>query len=123
MAEVIPPAFKGIVVPVPTASSRRRQRGYDQAELIARQLAKLCGLRYTKLLRRRGNSRQVGSSRQLRRLQLADAFYLTHPSMVRGQSVLLIDDVLTTGATLEAAGQVVKQAGSKRVMAAVFAQA
>jgi predicted amidophosphoribosyltransferase len=65
----------------------------------------------------------VGSSRQLRRLQLADAFYLTHPSMVRGQSVLLIDDVLTTGATLEAAGQVVKQAGSKRVMAAVFAQA
>jgi ComF family protein len=113
-----------LFVPVPTATSRVRERGYDQAKLMARQLARACGGRYAPLLLRSGQSKQVGASGQMRRMQLADAFRVTSADMLRTSvRIILVDDVLTTGATLEAAGRVLKRAGAQRVTAVVFAQA
>jgi len=111
-----------IVVHAPTASQRVRQRGYDQAQLIARELARFKALPYQPLLRRKGKTRQVGANRQERLQQLQSAYYCPRPELVRGVKVLLIDDVLTTGATIETAAKVLKRAGAKEVRAALFAQ-
>lgn len=114
-----------IIVPVPTATKRVRQRGYDQARLLARQLAKLQHLRYQRLLGRLRQTRQVGAQRQQRLEQLQSVFYLykqAGPKRRLPRRVLLIDDILTTGASLESAARVLKQAGVQHVDAAVFAQ-
>lgn len=111
-----------IVVHVPTANQRVRQRGYDQAQLIAREFARSRGLRYQALLMRRGNTRQLGANRKERLQQLATAYYSPHPNRIRDASILLVDDVLTTGATLETAARVLKAAGASTVRAITFAQ-
>lgn len=111
-----------LVIPVPTATSRMRIRGYDQAQLLARELAKARGLAYLRAVTRISQSRQVGATRKQRHEQLKNAFLVTHPSLIKNQNVLIIDDVTTTGATLEAIATVLKQAGAKTVTAAVFAQ-
>ncbi len=113
-----------IVVSVPTASTRVRQRGYDQSALIARHLASLRGLQYVPGLVRMGQSRQVGANRKERLQQLKNAFRVSmrRQNELRDAQILLVDDILTTGATLESAAQVLKKAGAKSVVAAVFAQ-
>lgn len=115
------PIMEAVVVPVPTATSRRRQRGYDQSVLIARQFARQRGLPYQELLIRNGQARQVGTSRS-ERVRQAESFF-THKKVTElPEAVLLIDDVLTTGATLQAAARCLRQAGVRRIYAAVFAQ-
>jgi ComF family protein len=109
-----------VVTHLPTATSRVRMRGYDQAALIAREYARLCQLYYVPLLFRMGHERQVGAGRAERQRQLARAFRPRgNPS--KFSSVVLIDDVITTGATLESAALVLRQAGVANVHAAVFA--
>lgn len=118
------PAEAGaVVVPVPTSTSRVRQRGYDQTVLIARQYARSVGLPYRPVLARYGQQQQHTAARQQRLTQLQRAFTTARPAAVQSMHVLLIDDVVTTGATLEAAAQALKAAGAKRVSALVFAQA
>lgn len=111
-----------IVVHIPTAAQRVRQRGYDQAQLIAREFARCRQLPCQALLRRRGHTRQVGANRQQRQKQLRTAFYCPRPERLVGKQILLIDDVLTTGATIEAAAQICIETGAKAVVAATFAQ-
>lgn len=110
-----------ILVPVPTATSRVRQRGFDHTELLVRELSHLLDLDKQTILRRLGQSRQVGTKRQQRIKQVAGSFQPIKP--VEGKKILLVDDVLTTGATLEEAARILKQAGAKQVDAVVFAQA
>jgi len=112
-----------VLVPIPTATSRRRRRGYDQAYLLAKAVARQYHLSYGTYLRRSGQQHQVGASRQQRITQLQTAYRCIAPQRIAGAHVLLVDDVLTTGATLEATAKVLKQAGAKRVSALVFAQA
>lgn len=111
------------VVPVPTTTDRVRYRGYDQAVLLAKRLAALTGQRYDYALRRQGRKHQVGASRHIRLQQLKEAFYVPNPSAIRGKHILLVDDVCTTGATLEAAARVLHAAGAARISAIVYAQA
>ncbi|MEK7599540.1 MAG: phosphoribosyltransferase family protein [Patescibacteria group bacterium] len=111
-----------IIVPVPTATSRVRQRGYDQARLIARELSKLTGIPCYSVLARSGQRHQHGLSRRERLTQLTDAYRVTKPYMVQARPIILIDDVMTTGATLEAAAHVMAAAGATHVGAIVFAQ-
>lgn len=112
-----------VIVPIPTATSRIRQRGYDQANLIARELAKKTKTPYSPVLRRIGQTNQRGSSRDQRTSQLENAYRITHAARIKGKHVLLIDDVFTTGSTLEAAAKVMKYSGARRVTGLVFARA
>lgn len=111
-----------IIMPIPTASLRVRQRGFDHAFLIAKHFARANNHSVNTSLKRLGQSRQVGSTRSDRLQQLKGAFVVTKPQEIRGKSVILIDDVFTTGATLKTASMTLKQAGAKSVSAIVFAQ-
>jgi competence protein ComFC len=111
-----------IVTHISTATSRRRLRGYDHAELLAKQIAAISQQPYRALLARSGQTRQVGASRDVRLKQLAGAFRVVQPQRVKGRSVLLVDDITTTGATLESAAELLRTHGAKHVDAVVFAQ-
>lgn len=109
------------LVPVPTASNRIRQRGYDQAVLIAKQLSHQSGLPYRNLLRRTSTIRQTTLSRA-KRLQHKDTLFSLRISQTdQVRSVLLIDDVVTTGATLEAAAATCSNRGIAHIQALTFA--
>jgi ComF family protein len=111
-----------VFVPIPTATTRVRKRGYDQAILLARALSHTTRKRYALSLRRLGQHHQVGATRLQRITQLQQAYRVVHPDLIMGAHVVLVDDVLTTGATMEAAAKVLKAAGAKRVSGLVFAQ-
>jgi competence protein ComFC len=110
------------LVPVPTATSRVRRRGYDQAKLIARELSRISGLPYLDCLSRGGQAHQVGASRTVRLQQLSKAYRVKKPLLISGRNIILVDDVVTTGATIEAAATVLRSAGARRVDALVYAQ-
>lgn len=112
-----------IIVPAPTASSRIRARGYDQAAELAKAVAGLMALPSAGLLWRLGTQRQVGANKLRRRQQMAGAFYVRDAKRVRGRHIILIDDVITTGSTLESAAQALLAAGATSVSALTFAQA
>lgn len=122
MAERFPwPGADYVVTHIPTANIRVRQRGYDQAELLARAFARRLGLVHTPLLARSGSARQLGKQRSVRHVQLQGAFRATHVTLLRHKRILLIDDVLTTGATFQSGSTVLLTAGAARVDGAVFA--
>lgn len=128
MADCLMPKLRGlpagaIFVPVPTASRRIRQRGYDQAVLLARELSVRTGRPSERYLARLGQAHQVGSGRAERLRQLEGAFRPLREQQIRGRHLILVDDVLTTGATLETAARILKHAGAAQVDAVVFAQA
>jgi ComF family protein len=123
LARRMPPIGDAVVSFVPTANSRVRMRGYDQAALVAKRLASLRSAAYAPLLHRVGQQRQVGKTKTVRREQLKGSFLIKAPSKVKNQHILLVDDVLTTGATLEIAATALYKAGARRVDAAVFAVA
>ena len=112
-----------IMTHIPTANGRVRERGYDQAALIARALSRSSNRVYIPLLARLDERRQLGQSRKVRKSQMRDAFRVLNPAPLAGKHVVLVDDVLTTGATCEAAAYALRQAGAKRVSAVVFAVA
>ena len=111
-----------IIVPAPTSVGRARQRGYDQAILLAKELGRLTGLPCHTILVRIGKKHQVGATRNQRLQQMKGAFGVRLLGAVP-RHVLLVDDVLTTGATLEAAAGALRQAGVQVVHVAVFARA
>jgi len=112
-----------IVVSVPTATTRIRQRGYDQARLLAKQLAFQARLPWIDCMARSGQAHQVGANRAQRMRQLDRSFRVSQARFVRGAHIILVDDVVTTGATLEMAAKVLKQAGAASVGAITFARA
>jgi ComF family protein len=113
---------KYIVVPVPTATSRVRQRSFDHSAHLAQLAARKLGWRYLNALTRIGQTRQVGAERSIRLKQPADNYLVRYPNLVSGQKILLIDDVVTTGATLRAVTKALRAAGAARVDALVFAK-
>ena len=112
-----------LIMPVPTASGRVRHRGYDQAKLLARALARQAELPYLDCLIRVGQTHQVGASREQRLQQLQTAFRVRRHAAIKATRLLLVDDVTTTGATLELAASALKTAGAAQIEAIVFAQA
>ena len=123
MAQTVPYLDRAtIVTHVPTASSRVRQRGYDHAALLAKAVARHLDLPYAPVLVRHGQTRQVGARRAARLAQLQGAFRVKCPEAIAGARILLVDDILTTGATLETASRCLKKAGAKVVDGLVIAQ-
>jgi predicted amidophosphoribosyltransferase len=110
------PLLSGTIVPVPTARLRSALRGFDPAAEIAAALAQRTQLPLQACLSRRGGGRQVGKRRAQR---------IGHPPLIhaRGQvprGVLLVDDVLTTGATLSACARALRSSGAIRIAAITF---
>ncbi len=111
-----------VLCPVPTAPARVRNRGFDHALYITKELSRSTKLPYQQLLDRRSNVRQLGSSRKTRIRQMSEEFILKNAQAVMGKKIIIVDDVMTTGSTIAAISQVLKQGGAKRVSAVVFAQ-
>lgn len=111
-----------LIVPIPTASSRRRQRGFDHVELLAKQIVRRTGLERIDALGRLGQSRQLGARRHIRLKQAEGKYYVRLPYLIKDRNILLVDDVVTTGATLRAATKALRQAGAKRIDALIFAK-
>jgi ComF family protein len=110
------PLWVDVLVPVPLHIARIRQRGYNQSELLARALGELCDLPVAQddLMRHRPTRSQVGLSPDQRHANVAGAFACRSDALA-GQRVLLIDDVLTTGATLTACAAALRAAGATQV--------
>jgi ComF family protein len=105
-----------LVTAMPMHWYRRWQRGFNQAELLAKPVARKLGLKASPLLRRvRLGKRQAGLGATDRRKNLKAAFRLARNAQVEGKRILLIDDVLTTGTTVAAATAALKEAGARRV--------
>ena len=113
-----------VVIPVPLYPSRTRKRGYNQSELLARAFAKEIPLscNTTCLVRTRDTQSQTKLDRKGRLENMTGVFTCVRPEDVHNKIVLLIDDVATTGATLEGCAIALRQAGAKRVMAYTFAR-
>lgn len=113
-----------LIAPVPLHWRRRWQRGFNQAELLARRLGERLGIPARGVLRRRRPTRsQSGLSNAARRANVAGAFELKARTGVRGLRVLLVDDVLTTGASAGACARALKQAGARHVAVLSVARA
>ena len=109
---------------VPLSRRRLRRRGYDQAELLAELIAKHLGQRPIRLLKKLRDTppqSQTGSAEK-RRANIAGAYACLHPEQVQGKRILLVDDIVTTGATLSEAAKVLKKAGAKEVICATLAR-
>jgi ComF family protein len=112
-----------LIVPVPLHRSRQSQRGFNQSELLAARLSVMTAVPHTAsgLLRMRNTPSQVGLSAAQRRDNVREAFSWQGASLQR-QRVLLIDDVCTTGATLEACASALHTAGAASVWALTLAR-
>ena len=109
-----------IVTSVPVAAGRYRERGYNQSELIARAVARSLDRPYQPLLGRVTATHQIGLDRRSRLEQVAGAFYPLSP--LAGQTILVIDDVVTTGATLSECAAVLRRAGAGVIWGAAVAR-
>jgi ComF family protein len=112
------------LVPVPLSRRRLRWRGYNQAELLGRSVAGLLDLplRTAALERIRETGSQVGLE-AAERWANVDGAFAADPSLIQGETVLLIDDVHTTGATLAACSRALAQAGARRVLSLTVGRA
>jgi predicted amidophosphoribosyltransferase len=110
--------LSGAIVPVPPAPARLRRRGFDPAGELAAALAQRLDSPLEPCLGRRGGRRQVGRRRAERLGQPPRI----HAGGVAPRSVVLVDDVLTTGATMSACAQALRAAGAARVVAVTFAR-
>ena len=114
-----------IVVPVPLHSIKKKQRGFNQAETIAREIAKQLNTDYVKdaLVKKKNTPPQTSLLAEERRQSIKNAFDLKKRERIEGKIVLLVDDVYTTGSTLQECSRVLIQGGAQDVRALTLAQA
>ncbi len=112
-----------LIVPVPLHPRRHFRRGYNQAELIARRLSRGTGVRLLQPIERVLDTptQTAIQSHAKRATNVRDAFALTSPRHIAGQHVLVVDDVMTTGATLQAVARALAEARPSRLSALVLA--
>ena len=113
-----------IITWVPVSEKRLKQRGYDQAMLLAMAAALALDDVAVETLKKRKDTPAQSSldGADQRRTNVIDAYEIVDPELVAGQRILLIDDIITTGATLEEASRTLKRAGAASVVAAAVAK-
>lgn len=115
----------GGLVPVPLHPAKERERGYNQSEFICKGISKVTGLKvFPHVLRRtRHTQTQTRLNAQERKENVADAFALDsrYARLVNGATFLIVDDIITTGATIDECARVLKENGAARVLAASVA--
>lgn len=122
-----------LLVPVPLWTGKRRARGFNQAEEIAKALIRLAAntgtastriqMDTTSLVRQRETASQTGLTRHQRRANVRGAFAVVRPESVTGRNILLVDDVMTTGTTAGECARMLLRAGAKQVFVATVARA
>ncbi|MFH1457989.1 MAG: ComF family protein [Candidatus Omnitrophota bacterium] len=119
----VPVDFVDFIVPIPLHRTRLREREFNQAEALSAPIAKefqkpvASGL----LVRARPTKTQTDLEKEMRLLNVKGSFSITNPAAVKGKNLLLVDDVLTTGATSSEAAKTLKQAGARVVFALTLA--
>ena len=106
-----------VIIPVPLSKKRLRKRGYNQALLLANELSNIIGLSVENnaLARIKDTAAQKDMTIKQRQENLRDAFEVINPETVKNKKFLLVDDVFTSGSTVNECARVLKQAGAKRV--------
>ncbi|QSZ27961.1 ComF family protein [Aceticella autotrophica] len=111
-----------VIIPVPLHKSKLNERGFNQSELIARNISYKLNVGMSKALRRlRDTPTQTVLNREYRINNVKDAFKALYFDAIKGKNILLIDDILTTGATLDECAKVLKDAGATKVYTATIA--
>jgi len=129
MIDVFQKEFAGesfdFIIPVSLHWLRLVQRGYNQALILAKPLSRKLKIpiRAGALVRIRNNPPQVGLSRNQRKENIKKVFRLKNSKLVQGRNILLVDDVITTGATVDEAAKVLRKAGADKVSVLAFARA
>lgn len=111
-----------VLTPIPLHNIRLRKRGYNQAEILAKELAKKLNIKFVNLLQRTKNTRsQVGLKREDRIKNISGAFSIV-PNFPNSPNIFLVDDVLTTGSTFLEGANVLKRKGAKKVWGIALAR-
>ncbi len=113
-----------LMVPIPLFSSKLRKRGYNQAEILAKELSKKFNLPFQNILKRaRDTKSQFKLSKKDREANIKGAFKMENGEWkMKNTSILLVDDVVTTGSTLLEAANILKRNGAKRVIGLTLAR-
>ncbi len=112
------------LVPIPLHSARKRERGFNQAELLSLEISDQTGIPILNALKRKKNTKsQITLDPKERIENMQGAFIIKDKQMVINKRVILIDDVITTGATISSAAQVLQNAGAQEVYGLVVARA
>jgi ComF family protein len=109
-----------VIVPVPLNKRKERERGYNQSDWIARGISDVTGvpLRTDTVVRQRYTVTQTHLNAQQRKENIADAFGIPRPAEVNGRSILIVDDIITTGSTIQEVASVLRNAGASSVYVA-----
>jgi ComF family protein len=120
------PAFKNIdiIISVPLNIFRRLKRGYNQAQILAEGISQAIGKPQNShiLYRKKMTKAQFKLTKQERRENIKDSFYAKNSSIIKNKTILLIDDIATTGATASACAKTLKKAGAKKVFVLTLAR-
>lgn len=110
-------------MPIPLHPRRQRVRGFNQASLLAKSIAERLSIPVDahSITRIAATAPQVSLTAQHRRANVENIFSLRDQKVIRGNTIILVDDVKTTGATLEQAARILKKAGAKEIWAITFA--
>jgi ComF family protein len=112
---------ESLLIPIPVSDERRRERGYNQMEVLGKAIEKLDTEKIfsynPKILKKSHNtvSQTKTKSKKERLENIKGSFAITNPSLVLGRDIILLDDVLTTGATFAEASRILKQSGAKHI--------
>jgi len=108
-----------LIIPVPLHRSRHRERGFNQSDILAQGVSQRTGVPLAKgiLKRKKHTQDQTYLDPQQRKENVKDAFVITQPEKINGKQVILVDDVITTGATLNECAQMLLEAGATKIFA------
>ncbi|MEO7539660.1 MAG: ComF family protein [Pyrinomonadaceae bacterium] len=119
-------SLSDLIMPVPLSRQRTHERGFNQAEVIADQLARFTGndIDRASLIRRvHTPTHRIGMDQRARELTVVNAFNVVRPKLVKGKTIVLVDDIFTSGATASACAKVLKKNGAGRVNVFTLARA